>query len=82
MHVKNVYCGKQFCIMIASMHENTKQLRDLMQRGGLKIKDVANITNRKRSTIRVWRCRTAARVIPDELLRLIELEVSQREVQP
>lgn len=58
------------------MHENTKKLRDIMQSHRLKASDVAAITNREAITVRIWRCRNTARIIPIELLRLVELSVA------
>lgn len=60
------------------MHENTKRLRALMREERLKAVDVADITGRKTSTVRVWRCRSGTRVIPAELLRLVELTAQAR----
>lgn len=60
------------------MHENTKRLRELMERHRLKTADVAKITNREAITVRIWRCRRTERVIPSELLRLVELEMQSR----
>ena len=54
------------------MQERTEKLRKLMEAHGLKCKDVAKTTSRSIITVRQWRIEF--RVIPPELLRLVELE--------
>lgn len=59
------------------MHKNTIQLRKLMKKHKLKAADVAAITRRTENTVFIWRCKDDRRVIPAELLRLVELTATQ-----
>lgn len=61
-----------------AMHKTTKQLRAIMRKHQLTCQDVADITNRKVSTVHVWRSKHPARIIPAELLSLVELTASTR----
>jgi len=55
------------------MHPLTKRLRQIMRKHKLKAKDVAAITRRSVTTVNIWRCADDRRLIPAELLRLVEL---------
>lgn len=61
------------------MHDNTEKLRKIMRRHKLTSSDVASITNRSVNTVHVWRCKHPARVIPAELLMLVELSAIARQ---
>lgn len=54
---------------------NTTKLRKLMADNGLKAKDVAAIVRREPITVNIWRCADNRRVIPTELLNLVELTI-------
>ncbi len=56
---------------------NTTRLLALMSEHKLKAKDVAAILDRTPKTVRMWRCATGP-VIPDSLLKLLELELKSR----
>ncbi|MNK29186.1 hypothetical protein D3C87_475770 [compost metagenome] len=55
------------------MHANTEKLRKIMRKYKMTSTQVAGITNRTVNTVHVWRCKHPARVIPAELLKLVEL---------
>lgn len=59
------------------MDDRTHKLRALMAQHGVKIKDVAKITGRAETTVRIWRCKHDARVIPENTLRMLELALGQ-----
>lgn len=60
------------------MHKNTKRLRAIMRKHGLSAADVGAIVGRKAVTVNIWRCKNPARIIPPELLKLVELTVAAR----
>lgn len=60
------------------MHERTKQLLDIMERYKLSVRDVAEITERTEQTVRVWRSKYGARIIPAQTLKLVETEMQLR----
>lgn len=62
------------------MHERTKRLRSLMEAHRLKVRDVARIIGVSETTVRIWRCRHGARVVPQNTLRLLELELAAQVV--
>lgn len=57
------------------MNKRTAQLRQLMAQNNLSCRDVAEITGRTENTVRIWRCKHGARVIPEHTLRLLEAEL-------
>lgn len=57
------------------LHPNTSKLRKLMKDNKLKAKDVAAIVHREPITVNIWRCADNRRVIPTELLALVELTI-------
>lgn len=57
------------------LHPNTRKLRQLMADNSLKAKDVAAIVRREPITVNIWRCADNRRVIPTELLNLVELTI-------
>lgn len=59
------------------MHPNTIKLRAIMAEAKLTAKDVAAIVNREPMTVFIWRGKSDARVIPSELLRLLELSTAK-----
>lgn len=61
-----------------SVHERTKRLRGLMKAHRMSSRDVAAMLGRSEMTVRIWSCRHPARVIPQNTLRLLELELSLR----
>lgn len=56
---------------------NTDKLRALMAEHKLSAAQVAVILKRTPATVRVWRCKHPGRKIPDQALRLLELELSK-----
>ena len=60
------------------MNKRTQKLRALMKQNMLKAKDVAEITGRTITTVRIWRCKSSERIIPEHTLRLLEHEVAAR----
>lgn len=62
------------------VHERTRQLRQLMAAHRLNARDVAQMIDRSETTVRIWRCKHAARVIPAQTLRLLQLEVQAQAV--
>lgn len=59
-------------------HPNTIKLRQLMAANRLKAKDVAKIVRREPITVNIWRCADNRRVIPTELLDLVELSIKAK----
>lgn len=59
------------------MHKNTEKLRAVMAANKLKARDVAAVVNREPNTVAIWRCASDNRVIPGELLKLVELTYSK-----
>lgn len=57
-------------------HPNTAKLRKLMADNKLAAKDVGRVLKREPLTVHIWMCKDNRRVIPDNLLRLLELELS------
>lgn len=57
---------------------NTEKLRALMNAHKVSTAQVAAILHRTPGTVRVWRCKHPARQIPDQALRLLELELTSR----
>lgn len=60
------------------MHAHTEKLRKVMRRHKLTSSEVADITNRSTTTVHIWRCKDDRRVIPAELLKLVELTADAR----
>jgi hypothetical protein len=60
------------------MDEKTKKLRDLMKAHKLDCAAVGEILQRAPQTVRVWRCTYAARTIPADALRVLELTLAAR----
>jgi len=60
------------------MDKRTKRLRDLMAKHSMTAADVAELLDRSPQTVRVWRCRYDARVIPADALRVLELTLATR----
>lgn len=60
-------------------HKNTRKLRTIMRKHSLTAADVAKITRRAIGTVRIWRCKDDRRVIPVELLTLVELSAAARQ---
>lgn len=60
------------------MHTRTKRLHEIMAERGLTAANVADILNRKRATVNMWRCRNSTRVIPETALQLLEFKLGKR----
>lgn len=65
--------------LLNTMDKRTEKLRQLMADHHLKASDVAEIVGRKANTVRIWRMEDAPRVIPANVLRLLELELERRQ---
>ena len=59
-----------------SMANRTDQLIQLMTDHGLTIEQVAKLLNRSPQTVRIWRCQTDKRAIPDHSLELLRAKVA------
>ena len=60
------------------MHERTKQLDDLMRDHDLTARDVGEMLDRTPHTVRVWRSKYDARVIPPHALEVLRLKLAAR----
>lgn len=58
------------------MANRTDQLIELMNDHGLTIDQVAKLLNRSPQTVRIWRCQTDKRAIPDHSLELLRAKVA------
>lgn len=54
------------------MDAKTVKLHDIMREYKFKASDVAEILGKESNTVRVWRCKSSNRVIPDDQLELLE----------
>lgn len=61
------------------MHERTTALRQLMARRGISARQAGEIVGRTEKTVRMWRCRTGERVIPEHTLEILDLKTRVRE---
>lgn len=57
------------------MHERTIKLRALMDKHRLKCPAVARLLHRANGTVRIWRTENDSRVIPAEVLELLEFKL-------
>lgn len=57
------------------MANRTDQLIELMNEHRLTIDQVAKLLNRSPQTVRIWRCQTDKRAIPDHSLELLRAKV-------
>lgn len=62
------------------MNTKTKRLKALMKAHDLTVEQVAAMTDRSATTVKIWKCKHPARVIPDHLLQLLELKVSKKRI--
>lgn len=58
------------------MANRTDQLIQLMADNSLTIEKVAELLNRSPQTVRIWRCRTDKRAIPEHSLELLRAKVA------
>ncbi len=61
-----------------SVHDRTKRLVAIMEQHQLTVGDVAGVLNVAEATVRIWRCKHPARVIPDRALQLLEVMAQAR----
>ena len=59
------------------MTNRTEQLHQLMADRDLTAEQVGQMLNRKPQTVRIWRCKSDNRNIPESLLELLRLKVRQ-----
>lgn len=62
------------------MNTKTKRLKALMKAHDLTVEQVATMTDRSATTVKIWKCKHPARVIPDHILQLLELKVSKKRI--
>lgn len=60
------------------MHERTLALQTLMAANNLTCEKVAAIIGRKANTVRIWRCKTQHRIIPQQTLELLQHKVAHQ----
>lgn len=60
------------------MHERTLALQTLMATYNLNCEKVAALIGRKANTVRIWRCKTQHRIIPQQTLELLQHKVLQQ----
>lgn len=60
------------------MASRTEQLIELMREHQLTIEKVAELLNRSTQTVRIWRCQTDKRSIPEHSLELLRVKVAQK----
>ncbi|MCQ4311714.1 hypothetical protein NAV33_07370 [Pseudomonas stutzeri] len=63
--------------MRVTLNPKTQRLINLMAQHNVGIPDVSALVNRSEKTVRMWRSKNEPS-IPDELLELLELKLSQR----
>lgn len=59
------------------MNERTAELQELMKQHNLKVKDVAELLERKENTVHQWRQGTM-RIIPDFALTVLKLKLTRK----
>lgn len=62
------------------MNAKTKRLKAIMKDHDLSVEQVATMTERSATTVKIWKCKHPARVIPDHLLQLLELKVARKRI--
>lgn len=60
------------------MNERTEQLRDIMSAHRLSAAEVGEILNRNPQTVRVWRSKYDARIIPADALNVLKFTLLER----
>lgn len=58
------------------MTTRAEELRQLMADNNLSVADVAELLTRKPMTVRIWRCATGKRAIPQHSLDLLKLKLA------
>lgn len=58
------------------MATRNEELRQLMTDHGLTVEAVAGMLNRKPMTVRIWRCKSHKRQIPEHSLELLKAKVA------
>lgn len=58
------------------MDKRTKELHRIMLAHGLSAAEVANLMKRSEQTVRIWRCKSKDRIIPEHTLELLRMKVS------
>lgn len=60
-----------------AMTSRTEQLHQLMAAHDLTPEKVGELLNRKPQTVRIWRCKSDSRTIPEHALELLKTKVLQ-----
>lgn len=61
------------------MTNRTEQLHKLMADHGLTAEQVGKLLNRSAQTVRIWRCQSDGRTIPEHTLEVLKLKLAQVE---
>lgn len=62
------------------MNSRTEDLIKLMDEHGVSAREVSELLNRAVHTVRVWRMRDDARVIPEHSLEVLRIKLAARQV--
>jgi DNA-binding transcriptional regulator YiaG len=65
-------------ILDMTQEQRTERLREIMRKHRMKARDVGAILGRASQTVRAWACKYKERSIPENELRLLELEVARK----
>lgn len=62
-----------------TMNSRTKELDSLMREHGKTARQVGELLGRTPHTVRVWRSRTADRIIPEHTLEVLRMKLARGE---